>query len=90
MALTTLGLTWLNPHVYLDTVVLLGNLANQHGEGRWVFASGAMVASVAWFSAIGFGGRALSRPLGRPMTWRVLDSIIGLVMIALAISLVVG
>ena len=90
VALTTLGLTWLNPHVYLDTVVLLGNLANQHGEGRWVFASGAMVASVTWFSAIGFGGRALSRPLGRPMTWRVLDSIIGLVMIALAISLVLG
>ncbi|HSN43383.1 MAG TPA: LysE/ArgO family amino acid transporter [Propionibacteriaceae bacterium] len=90
VALTTLGLTWLNPHVYLDTVVMLGNLANQHGDGRWVFAGGAMVASVAWFSALGFGGGALARPLARPMTWRVVDTIIGVVMVAIAIMLVVG
>lgn len=87
---TTLALTFLNPHVYLDTVVMLGTLANQHGDLRWAFAGGAMLASVLWFSALGFGARLLSGPLGRPGTWRVVDALIGFVMLALAVTLALG
>jgi L-lysine exporter family protein LysE/ArgO len=88
---TTLALTYLNPHVYLDTVVLLGGLANQHGPGaRWVFAAGAVVGSVAWFSALGYGARALSGVLDDPRTWRAVDLVIGVVMLVLAVSLVRG
>ncbi len=88
---TTLALTYLNPHVYLDTVVLLGSLANQHGPGaRWVFAAGAVVGSVVWFAGLGFGARALSGVLDSPRTWRVVDVVIGLVMLALAVNLVRG
>lgn len=84
VALTAAALTFLNPHVYLDTVVMLGSLANTHGGLRWAFAGGAMVASAAWFTGLGFGAHALSGPLGRPTTWRVLDLVIGLVMLVLA------
>lgn len=88
---TTLALTFLNPHVYLDTVVLLGSLANQHGEDlRWIFAAGAVLGSVLWFSGLGFGARALSGALSRPRTWQVLDLLIGVVMLALAVKLVLG
>lgn len=88
---TVLALTWLNPHVYLDTVLMLGNLANQHGTtGRWWFAAGASVASIGWFSGLGFGARALSRPLARPRTWQVLDVLIGVTMLVLAVVLVVS
>ncbi len=84
VALTAAALTFLNPHVYLDTVVMLGSLANTHGALRWAFAGGAMVASAAWFTGLGFGAHALSGPLGRPTTWRVLDLLIGAVMLVLA------
>jgi L-lysine exporter family protein LysE/ArgO len=88
---TTLALTCLNPHVYLDTVVLLGSLANQHGpDARWVFAAGAVAGSVVWFSALGYGARALSGVLDSPRTWRVVDLAIGVVMLALAVNLVRG
>lgn len=85
---TCLALTWLNPHVYLDTVFLLGSVAATHGESRWTFAAGAMVASVVWFFALGFGARYLGRWLATPRAWRILDLAIGVVMIALAVSLV--
>jgi L-lysine exporter family protein LysE/ArgO len=84
---TALALTFLNPHVYLDTVVMLGTLATQHGGGRWVFAAGAGTGSIVWFAALGFGARALSRPLGRPSTWRVVDVLVGLTMLAVAVRL---
>ncbi|WP_026548965.1 LysE/ArgO family amino acid transporter [Arthrobacter sp. Br18] len=88
---TTLALTFLNPHVYLDTVMLLGSLANQHGpDARWVFAAGAIVGSVLWFSALGYGARALSGVLNSPRTWRVVDLVIGVVMLALAVRLIRG
>lgn len=90
VVVTTLALTFLNPHVYLDTVVMLGSLANQHGDQRWAFAAGAMAASAAWFTGLGFGARSLSGPLGRPATWRVLDTAIGITMLALAVYLAVG
>jgi len=86
--LTVLALTWLNPHVYLDTVIMLGSIAATHGEERWVFAAGAIVASVVWFSALGYGARALSRKLSSPSAWRILDGLIALIMITLAITLV--
>ena len=55
--MTAMALTWLNPHVYLDTVLLLGSIANQHGDGRWWFGAGAAVASLLWFTALGYGAR---------------------------------
>ncbi|SFK81303.1 LysE/ArgO family amino acid transporter [Streptomyces pini] len=88
---TTLALTFLNPHVYLDTVVLLGSLANQQGpDARWIFAAGAVTGSVVWFSALGYGARALSGALSSPRTWRVVDLVIGVVMLVLAVNLVLG
>ena len=85
------ALTWLNPHVYLDTVLLVGSIANTHGhDGRWWFAAGATVASVLWFSGLGFGARALSPLLARPRAWQVLDVLIGLTMLAIAVMLAVG
>ncbi|REC98627.1 L-lysine exporter family protein LysE/ArgO [Microbacterium sp. AG157] len=86
--LTCLALTWLNPHVYLDTVFLLGSVASTHGDGRWAFAVGACIASLVWFSALGFGARFLGRWLDTPRAWRVLDGIIAVVMFAVALSLV--
>ena len=87
---TALALTWLNPHVYLDTVVLLGSIGGTYGDYRWWFAAGAMTASVVWFSALGFGSRALRPIFAKPMAWRILDVFIAVVMFALAASLIVG
>jgi L-lysine exporter family protein LysE/ArgO len=83
--------TFLNPHVYLDTVVLLGTVANQRGEtGRWVFGAGAMCGSVLWFSALGFGARLLAPWFEKALAWRILDSFIASVMVLLAASLLLG
>ncbi|MEJ3405522.1 LysE/ArgO family amino acid transporter [Rathayibacter sp. YIM 133350] len=87
--LTCLALTWLNPHVYLDTVFLLGSVANTHGDDRWVFGLGAAIGSVAWFTALGFGARHLGRWLRSPRSWRILDAAIAVVMVALGVMLVV-
>lgn len=85
---TTLALTFLNPHVYLDTVVMLGSIATGHGDARWAFAAGAMGASLLWFAGLGIGARSLARPLARPRTWQVVDVVIGATMILLAVLLV--
>ena len=86
---TCLALTWLNPHVYLDTVLLLGSLAGTHGaDGRWWFAAGAGLGSVAWFAALGTGARFLAPLFARPGSWRLLDGGISLVMVTLAVMLV--
>jgi L-lysine exporter family protein LysE/ArgO len=82
-----LGFTLLNPHVYLDTVILIGSISNQFAEDRWFFGFGAMTASIVWFSAIGFGARAASRYMSKPIFWRVLDSIIAAVMFTIAFYL---
>lgn len=87
--LTCLALTWLNPHVYLDTVLLLGSVANTHGDDRWWFALGAAAGSVLWFSALGYGARLLRPVFARPLAWRILDAAIAVVMLALAVSLVI-
>ncbi len=88
--LTCLALTWLNPHVYLDTVFLLGSVASTHGDGRWAFALGACLASLVWFSGLGFGARFLGRWLDTPRAWRILDGLIAAVMFSIALSLVLS
>ncbi|MFG2278276.1 LysE/ArgO family amino acid transporter [Streptomyces asoensis] len=88
--LTCLALTWLNPHVYLDTVFLLGSVAADRGPLRWTFGLGAALASVCWFVALGFGARLLGRFLTRPAAWRVLDGLVAVTMVALGVTLLVG
>jgi len=87
----TLAVSLLNPHVYLDTVVLLGSIAAQYPQAtRAWFAVGAACASVVWFSGLGFGARLLAPLFARPVAWRVLDVLIAGVMWWIAASLVVS
>ncbi|MGV9456125.1 LysE/ArgO family amino acid transporter [Streptomyces sp. NPDC003635] len=88
--MTCLAMTWLNPHVYLDTVFLLGSLAADRGELRWTFGLGAVLASLCWFAALGFGARLLSPFLSRPTAWRVVDGLVAATMLALGTSLLLG
>ncbi|MBQ0855211.1 LysE family transporter [Streptomyces sp. BH-SS-21] len=88
--LTCLAMTWLNPHVYLDTVFLLGSIAADRGPWRWTFGLGAVAASLVWFAALGFGARLLSPLLARPSAWRVLDALIAATMIVLGATLIAG
>ena len=88
VAVAVLGLTFLNPHVYLDTILLVGTIGASFGADRWWFALGAAIASVVWFSGLGFGARLLSPLMARPVTWRILDAAIGVVMLTIAIVLV--
>lgn len=88
--LTCLAMTWLNPHVYLDTVFLLGTVAADRGPMRWTFGLGAALASLCWFAALGFGARLLSRHLAKPTAWRVLDGLVAATMIALGVGLLAG
>jgi L-lysine exporter family protein LysE/ArgO len=88
--LTCAALTFLNPHVYLDTVVLLGALANEHRDERWLFGVGAVTASAVWFVGLGLGARQLTGLFARPLTWRILDGVIAVMMIGLGVSLAVA
>ena len=83
---TMFAFTLLNPHVYLDTVLLLGSVANQYGSNKWLFAIGACAASALWFTSLGFGAKAASAFMARPVTWRILDVLIGVIMLAVAFS----
>ncbi len=87
VVLACLAMTWLNPHVYLDTVFLLGSVAADRGPLRWTFGLGAILASVCWFTALGFGARLLSGVLARPSSWRVLDGLVAAMMIGLGARL---
>lgn len=80
VVLTCLALTWLNPHVYLDTVVLIGSISTQFPDGKAWFAIGAMLASVTFFFSLGYGARLLKPLFANPATWRVLDVAIGIIM----------
>lgn len=84
--LTCLALTWLNPHVYLDTVVLLGAVSAQY-ENKVAFAGGATLASFLYFFALGYGARLLAPFFAKPRSWQVLDMIVGLTMLAIAAKL---
>jgi L-lysine exporter family protein LysE/ArgO len=90
VVLTCLALTWLNPHVYLDTVLLLGSVAASRGELRWAFATGAVLGSLCWFTALGFGARLLTGFFSRPSSWRLLDGLVAATMVTLGVTLVVG
>jgi L-lysine exporter family protein LysE/ArgO len=84
------GFTFLNPHVYLDTVLLMGSIgARQPSDLRLWFVGGAAVASGAWFTTLGFGARLLRPVFRTPRAWQVLDTLIGITMLALAASLLV-
>lgn len=85
---TVLALTWLNPHVYLDTVLMLGSIAATHGDGRWLFAAGAVIASVLWFTTLGLGARHMGRWLRTSRSWRILDGVIAVIMFVLAVGLI--
>ena len=87
--LTVLAMTYLNPHVYLDTVIFVGSLANQFDSQRWYFALGACIASGIWFSAIGYGAQSASHLMSKPLFWRILDSVIAAIMFTLAITLAI-
>jgi L-lysine exporter family protein LysE/ArgO len=80
---TCLALTWLNPHVYLDTVLLLGSIGNGYGARRWYFGAGAAAGSVLWFCGLGFGARVLRGLFSRPAAWRALDGLIAGTMVTL-------
>jgi L-lysine exporter family protein LysE/ArgO len=89
--LGALAVSLLNPHVYLDTVVLLGGVSSQFiGEARALFGLGAVTASCLWFYSLAFGALRLGPLFRRPLAWRVLDTAIGVVMWSIAASLVLG
>jgi L-lysine exporter family protein LysE/ArgO len=89
--LTMLVFTWANPHVYLDTLVFLGSVANRQGvDDRWWWTVGAVAASCLWFGALGFGGRLLRPLFAKPLTWRVFDALVAVVMLAFGVTLLLG
>ena len=88
--LTCLAFTWLNPHVYLDTVVLLGSISTQFGDAKPVFAAGAMTASFAFFFSLGYGAQLLRPLFASVIAWRILDGVTAMVMFAIAAKLLLG
>lgn len=88
---TTAAFTFLNPHVYLDTVLLMGAAGSaQPSTLRPVFVAGAATASITWFAALGYGARILVPVFARPSAWRVLDALVGTTMLLIAGSLLIG
>jgi L-lysine exporter family protein LysE/ArgO len=85
---TCLAFTWLNPHVYLDTVVLLGSISTQYAGDKLAFGAGATTASFLFFFSLGYGARLLRPMLAKPGAWRILDGLIGMTMCGLALKLV--
>ncbi|MBN9612228.1 MAG: amino acid transporter [Actinobacteria bacterium] len=88
--LACLAITYLNPHVYLDTMVLMGSIGNAQGsDGRWWFVLGGTLASLIWFAALGYGARLLTRFFAKPVAWRVLDWCVATMMLVIAVRLIV-
>lgn len=91
VVIATLAVTFLNPHIYLDTIVLMGSISsNFPGTGRYIFGAGAITASFIWFFSLSFGGRALAPYFEKPVAWRVLDTMIGIIMWLIALSLILN
>lgn len=88
--LTCLALTWLNPHVYLDTVVLIGTISTQFPGKEAVFGAGAATASWVFFFSLGYGARWLRPVFANPAAWRILEGVIALVMWLIALTLLTG
>ncbi|WP_068115664.1 LysE/ArgO family amino acid transporter [Tropicimonas marinistellae] len=86
--LTCVALTWLNPHVYLDTIGLIGSVSTGFPEARWAFAIGGIAASFVFFFSLGYGARLLQPLFARPLSWRILEALIGIVMWSIAYGLV--
>ena len=89
VVLTCLALTWLNPHVYLDTLLLIGSIAQSYQGFELVFGVGAISASFVFFFSLGYGARLLAPLFARPAAWRVLDALIGTVMWLIAVGLLI-
>lgn len=89
-ALLTLAFTWLNPHVYLDTALLLGSVSTKFGERAGLFGLGAMCASFAFFFSLGYGARFLAPLFQKPAAWKILEFFVGVTMITLGAMLVIG
>ncbi len=87
---TALALTWLNPHVYLDTLVLIGAVAAQYGDERWIFGAGAIAASGVFFTSLGYGARFVQPLFLNPAAWRILDAAVGLIMWGIALALIIS
>ncbi|MEO9824308.1 MAG: LysE/ArgO family amino acid transporter [Paracoccaceae bacterium] len=88
--LTCLAMTFLNPHFYLDTLVLIGAVAAQYGAERWVFGMGAFTASAVFFVLLGYGARALEPFFAKPSAWRVLDAAVGILMVILSFAVIMA
>lgn len=89
--LACLAITYLNPHVYLDTMVLMGSIGNAQGDpARWWFVAGGALASIVWFFLLGYGARTLTRFFATPRSWQVLDALVAVVMLAIAARLAFG
>lgn len=88
--LTCLAFTWLNPHVYLDTLVLVGSISATWEDARWIFGAGVATASAVFFFALGYGARLLAPVFSRPLAWRLLDLIVALTMFGIAAGLVLN
>jgi L-lysine exporter family protein LysE/ArgO len=89
VVLTCLAMTWLNPHTYLDTTILIGSLSAQYGDYRWHFGMGAVAGASVFFFALGYGAGLLRGIFEKPAAWRILDAIIGVTMWTIATSLLI-
>ncbi|MEZ8826977.1 LysE/ArgO family amino acid transporter [Vibrio amylolyticus] len=85
-----LAFTWLNPHVYLDTVVLLGSISTQYHPNQTLFSLGAVCASFVFFFSLGYGARLLAPLFKKPKAWKILEFMVGVIMVSIAYSLVQG
>ena len=91
VVMACLAITYLNPHVYLDTMVLMGSIGNAQGDPeRWWFVLGGALASIAWFFVLGYGARLLTRFFATPRSWQVLDCVVAVVMLVIAARLAFG
>ena len=88
VVLTCLAFTWLNPHVYLDTLVLMGSVSVQHSESLVQFTLGAISASFVFFFSLGYAARLLIPFFDKPRSWKILDFMIGITMFSIALSLI--
>lgn len=89
--LACLAITYLNPHVYLDTMVIMGSIGNAQGDpARWWFALGGAIASIGWFFVLGYGARALTRFFATPRSWQILDWVVAGMMLVIALRLAIG
>jgi len=88
--LLTLAFTWLNPHVYLDTVILVGSVSTKFGELSTLFGIGAMSASFTFFFSLGYGARILAPLFNKPISWKILEILIGIIMLLLAFMLLLS